>query len=153
MGISMWSKIVGELELVYCGIPVQKVFIEVDYYDGKWGVSVGHRHWDGEQYHFESSLPEITLAATTAAEALIAVEGMMPEIREEVYKLLDRKTRNLFQTLSKLKGKPVPEGHKVYHDAWESKQDYIEIKDGKTIRLIVENGIVTGPPMNLEVYL
>jgi hypothetical protein len=149
----MWSKIVGDLELIYSGIPVQEVFLEVDYYDGKWVVSVGHRHWDGEQYHFESCIPEITLAATTAVEALIAVEGMMPEIREEVYKLLDRKTRNFFQVLRGLKGKPVPEEYKI-KNAWWSKQNYIDIQDGnKTIRLIVENGIVTGPPMNLEVYL
>ena len=146
---------VSSMTLEYKGLLVTEIAVEVTSRNSfDWTVTVGHLHSDGEgRAEFESSAYSISIRAVGVEAAMQAVEGIMPEIEEELRQRLDRRMRHVWRVLEAQAGQVVD--RKYPHTCWRCKQEHKEVRiaPGEYMRVLVLEGRTTAIPMELHKYL
>ena len=146
---------VSSLTLEYKGLLVTDITVDVTSRNSfDWTVTVGHLHSDGEgREEFESSAFSISIQAGGVEAAMRCVEGIMPEIEEELRNKLDRRMRHVWRVLDAQAGQVVDSEY--LNVCWRCKQaeKQVRIASGEYMCVLVVDGRTTAIPMELHKYL
>lgn len=146
---------VSSMTLEYKGLLVTEITVDVTSRDNlNWAVTVGHLHSDGEgREEFEHNAFSISIQAVGVEAAMQTVEGIMPEIEEELRQKLDRRMRHVWRVLDAQAGQVVDREYP--NVCWLCKQEVKEarIASGEYMRVLVVDGRTTAIPMELHKYL
>jgi hypothetical protein len=151
-----WSfvSVVGQLALEYRGMLVTNIAVEVTSRDSRdWTVVAGHRHSDGEgREEFDNPIT-MEIQAEGIETAMETIEGIMPEIEEELRQQLDRKMRHVWRILEAQSGQVVD--REYLNTCWRCKQavKQVRIAPGEYMDVLVVDGRTTAIPMELHKYL
>ena len=150
-----WSfvSVVGQLAVEYRGMLVTGIAVEVTSRDSRdWTVVVGHRHSDGEGREEFNNPITMEIQAEGIEAAMETIEGIMPEIEEELRQKLDCRMRHVWRVLEAQSGQIVGGYLNV---CWKCKQAVKQVRTspGEYMDVLVVDGRTTAIPMELHKYL